>query len=527
MDTTARKNREALLIGIGLSLVLAWAAGSFGLTWDEASYFQYADSIRDWFLSHRSFEPSVLSTYWDYSSYHNPHPPFMKIVNAFFSALFTGLIPFPASYRMANILYVSGCAALAWRLLRSSFSGLSATAAICCICLQPRFFGHLMIAATDSPVAMSWLVLTLIAWRLDRTPVTAHRPILRLLLFAFLAMAAATKITGFIAVVPLAMYFLARKNLREFRWLTAAALFALFFVVLTAPYHWQHPLNAAGHYLVYPFLRSKEAISTFYLGRIYKFYLPWHYFSVMTAVTYPVILLILLSGLIHVRRVDRHGLLTAILFPLGFWLIIVHLPATPKHDGIRQFLSIYPFLGLLSWLGFMGWMARLREKQEGRCRALLQKTALPAILIVLSVVLVRCHPFELSYYNSLIGGIRGAEKKGFETTYYLEAIHPGFVRRLDAFLDNGRKLYMLPPWSKLLVLYRRHGLLTGNFSILTQPKPVQPDSLLIVRRRGYLNDAFYLAVNPVLEVTFDGVSLVKFSLSNQGPEASKGDEDLP
>ncbi len=514
MNASAQKALESIAIGAILTCILTWASRSFGLTWDETSYFKFSDSIRDWFLNHRSFDPEIIAAYWGYSGYHNPHPPFLKIVNAFLSPLFTGLIGFPAGYRVANILYISGCAALTWRLLRSSFSGPTTLAAIGFICLQPRVFGHLMVAATDSPIAMSWLALTLIAWRLNRTPVTAHRPVLRMLLFAVLAVAGATKITGFMAVIPLAVYFLIQKNFRECWWLVRASLFALFFVVLVSPDQWAHPLTAIGHYLTYPFLRTREAVSSFYLGRIYTFYLPWHYFPVMTAVTYPVILFVLLSGWIYIRKVENNGLLSAVLIPFGFWLVIAHLPTTPRHDGIRQFLTVYPLLGLLSWFGLLGWQWRLRQANRLPARRLLQIIFIPVILMILAYGTIRCHPFELSYYNALIGGIKGAEKKGLEMSYYLEAIHPDFIRRLNPYLDNGKSIYIMPPWRLLLEQYSRHGLLTGDYSISKIGAGVRPDYLLILRRRGYVDDELYKSVKPLMEVTWRGVSLVRFCESN-------------
>jgi hypothetical protein len=387
--------------------------------------------------------------------------------------------------------------------------------AIAFICLQPRMFGHLMIAATDSPVAMSWLVLTLIVWRLDRTPVAAHRPLLRLLLFVCLGMASATKITGFLVIFPLFAYLLFQRNYRESWWLVRAALFALIFVLIVSPPMWRHPLAGISHYLYYPFLRSTEAISSFYLGRFYTFYLPWHYFTVITAVTCPLILLLLLSGLLYARQAPLHGLLRVILFPLGFWLILAHLPATPKHDGIRQLLSMYPFIGLLSWCGLMGWQWRLGRMTRLPGRRLLQPVLIPIILLSLSIEIARVHPFELSFYNSLIGGIRGAEKKGFEISYYLEAIHPDFIRRINPYLQNGKRICMMPPWPYLLERYRRQGLLTGDFIALEIPVGEKFDYLLMLRRRGYVKEELYAKVPPLLEVTYEGVSLVKFSKARQ------------
>ncbi len=32
--------------------------------------------------------------------------------------------------------------------------------------------------------------------------------------------------------------------------------------------------------------------------------------------------------------------------------------------------------------------------------------------------IIRWHPFELSFYNELIGGARGAQRRGMETAYF-------------------------------------------------------------------------------------------------------------
>ena len=68
----------------------------------------------------------------------------------------------------------------------------------------------------------------------------------------------------------------------------------------------------------------------------------------------------------------------------------------------------------------------------------------------------------------------------------------------------------MPPWPLLLNQYAQHGVLTGNFSVATLGTGATIDYLLILRRRGYVSDALYKAVTPLEEVTYNGVSLVKF-----------------
>ena len=180
-----RQHIEAFLVFFSLTTLLVLASRTFGLTWDESIYFQFSDSIRTWFLHDRSFDPETIAAYWSYSDYHNPHPPFMKILGAISSHWFGDALPYPTAYRLANILYVSACLAVVYRLLAPRFSTPAALAAIGLAAFQPRVFGHLLIAGTDSPVAMSWLVLPLIAWRLQQAPPRSRRVILRILLSFF------------------------------------------------------------------------------------------------------------------------------------------------------------------------------------------------------------------------------------------------------------------------------------------------------------------------------------------------------
>ena len=59
------------------------------------------------------------------------------------------------------------------------------------------------------------------------------------------------------------------------------------------------------------------------------------------------------------------------------------------------------------------------------------------------MALVRIHPYELSYYNELIGGPRGAWARGFELTYWYDAFNPSVIRELNARLPHGVEIDFL------------------------------------------------------------------------------------
>ncbi len=54
-----------------------------------------------------------------------------------------------------------------------------------------------------------------------------------------------------------------------------------------------------------------------------------------------------------------------------------------------------------------------------------------------AVALVRIHPYELSYYNELIGGPRGAWERGFELTYWYDAFNDEVVDDLNRKFPPG------------------------------------------------------------------------------------------
>jgi len=62
------------------------------------------------------------------------------------------------------------------------------------------------------------------------------------------------------------------------------------------------------------------------------------------------------------------------------------------------------------------------------------------VLAPAAMDLVRIHPFELSYYNALIGGPRGAWHRGFELTYWFDGFNGRTLEELNQKLPPGAEL---------------------------------------------------------------------------------------
>jgi hypothetical protein len=494
-----------------LSFLLCFAAKDIGLSWDETSYFRYSEGLIGWAKMGMPLGHDSLRLVWDTGSYLNPHPPFLNVLSAFFAYFFDWL-PFVLSFRIGHILFTSACLTTAFSLLLPEFGLLRSLAAIGFVFLQPRLFTEFLIGTLDGPVALGWLLLPLLAWKISLRGSRQQKSIYWVLFFLIHAAVAATKITGFIAVAPVIVFLLYKRDFRGLFLAAASCLAALAFVALLAPDQWGSPLTTIASYLSYPFHRgSSVKIAVFYLWKVYREgTLPLHYFFLMTAVTMPPLSLALVfCSPLAWRNETTKGLALALLPAVAIWICMGLWQSVPKHDGVRQFTAFLALLGMCSWLGLLGLLEILPKAflgVRGKCRDA-AVTAVP--LAGAFLALMGSHPYELSYYSELFGGLKSAEAHGLEITYLLEAINPTTLDWINANLPRNATLAILPMWSTLLEVYQEHGLLRADLRILGNFQEQSADFLLLLRRRSLVKDEIYAAQPPLYEVEHQGVSILR------------------
>ncbi len=174
--------------------------------------------------------------------------------------------------------------------------------------------------------------------------------------------------------------------------------------------------------------------------------LPWYYSFFMIGVTTPepFIALALLSTLSITLRKEHWSVALLFFFHATFILGLGLMPGAVLHDGVRRMLSALPFIAALAGVGFhtlLSWSMSFFRKRPVPMQITRLKTKVSGILVLLvcfSPVLdvYLCHPFQLSFYNRFVGGIRGAYERGLETTYFMEAITPDFLRAPDKLPMN-------------------------------------------------------------------------------------------
>jgi uncharacterized protein (UPF0248 family) len=127
-------------------------------------------------------------------------------------------------------------------------------------------------------------------------------------------------------------------------------------------------------------------------------------------------------------RADIAMLVFVIVFPL-LCQIIGH---GPSFTGMRHFMFVVPPLTTLAGIGLHVVLSHVEG--YGRTAAVAALVAVLAAFAQDAVALVRLHPYEYLFYNSLVGGLPGAGRR-YETDYWVN-IMPAAVKDLEAYLDQ-------------------------------------------------------------------------------------------
>jgi hypothetical protein len=199
-------------------------------------------------------------------------------------------------------------------------------------------------------------------------------------------------------------------------------------------------------------------------------------------------------------------------FVLGLGL----LPGAVLHDGVRQLLSVLPFAAALAGGGFFvlaAWLMAVAQRWKRFQSVANSKTKVLGTLCLLLVFsplldLYLCHPFQLSFYNRFVGGIRGAYARGLEITYFMEAFTPEFLTSLNEKLPTNAKINASFA-NFMFDYYQKEGRLRGDIKI-TAGRPF--DYYILLNRYGPLSPRERSLVNghfkTFLSVDIAGVPLV-------------------
>ncbi len=532
-----RTNRWDHLLGLGLCglyvALLVATASDLAMSRDESFYFKAAQDYAAWFeqLFHepeRALERHSIDSAWDYNA---EHPPLMKSA---FGASWLAHKKWPifthdsTAFRFPTmviaglllwLIYIWG-AQVAGRAQGSFAAGAFA--------LMPRVFYHSHLDCFDLPITFFVALTAYCYWR----SLCSRR--WAVLCGVTFGLALATKHNSWVLPGIFLIHFVwfvfsqrgrkgagvtSRSHLFP-GWFVAMVLIGPIIFFASWPWLWHDTVARLGGYI--GFHTHHVHYNYAYLGTSYLDPpLPISTPFVMTLFTVPLTTIVLALGAIvsRWRQLLPPGVAgselvsdiprTDVLWVGGLLapLVIIALPTTPIFGGTKHWLTAYPFLALYAGVGFGSVLAGLASVFPR------PKLALPLAGILLTPAVVETahsHPFALSHYTVVAGGVPGAADLGMNRQFW------GFttgslVDWLKKELPNGGSVFICDTTTLAWHMLQRDGLLPKN--IVATARMADADLVLVHHEEHFVEVDFqaWVTINnvqPVKVLAYDGVPII-------------------
>jgi hypothetical protein len=529
-DFITKAETTRLIAALALFLTALALVGAtlkdYGVSWDEPPYYYASDLHVGWLRElpghllsgsiEKSLDDDAIKAAWHWNPYNVPHPPFSRVVSGLTKQWFYPALDKFSAYRLAPALFFAALVSVMFLWLSRIFNLATGLFSALSLILIPNLFGYAHLAVTDMPLAAMWFLTAFCFWRgLGSWKWSV-------LLGVVWGLALATKFPAILIPIPLLLWAHVFHRERYANNVISILFLAPAVMVAIQPYLWHQSGVRIVEFLYEGFSRGHRpdtSFSVFFQGHKYHTHqLPWYYPFFMLAVTAPLPFLAL-AGLAIVRlpwlqrRSTEVGLFAV---NAGFIAILGLMPGAVLHDGVRQLLAALPFLAALAGAGFYLLTEALRHlvgrvKANGKqvlAGSTVSCLSFITLLISPALELYLVHPFQLSYYNMLVGGVRGAYERGLEVTYFMEAINPKFLRQLNERLPVNARVHASFA-NFMLNYYQKEGLLRKDIRIV---KDGPFDFYALLNRRSVLGPRDAALINgsvvPYLSAGVSGVPLV-------------------
>ncbi|MCX6793613.1 MAG: glycosyltransferase family 39 protein [Candidatus Gottesmanbacteria bacterium] len=437
------------VIVFGVQLMLIPGAG---LTWDEPSSFFFGRSnINYWLTGNRAyltdFKSKTLFTDepFFYLFGEDVYPTFPFVVASGFSWIFAEhlhLLPVIDAHHMGEVFLASiGVAAFYGVAVEVGLTIPIAAATTLLLAFYPTIIGEMRADPKDIPL-MSMLIMFMycllrLLKSLTRRSFSAHVR-WALATGVTLGLSVASKPTAPLILVPIVVWFIisisAHTSFRKAigppgRLIPLVLLvgfvgLSVFFFIW--PWLWDNPVgNLTKVWQFFHTVGFGNVVT--YMGGIYNagFTLPWTYPYAALGTKTPIELLLLaILGMGAVWASFRRGNAYATLAFFWFWLLIMRflLPGMVIYDKVRHFIDAMPGFFLLVGFGLQ-WFSSLRPKKIwGVLTVGILLFAFGHELFIMA----RFYPYEPTYYNALIGGIKTVSAhKLFDTEQLASSVKEG------------------------------------------------------------------------------------------------------
>lgn len=534
-----RQRLSSLLVAVGLAVFLGAGIATlphYGLTWDEAlgnlffgqRYFYYFTSLNREYLD---FEKADLAIHQrPLNLYASPFraqpwefPPLADTLSAATMEVFgyrLGWLDPIDAFHMMKVVLVGLLLWVLYRFAAPRLGRLTALLAVLVLASYPRFWGDMHNNPKDIPQAVffSLTVLAFCAWY--------QKPSVRqALLVGFLGGAAmAVKLNALFIPPLLALglwpwqlswrpWILVVQHLRrEIHHYVLMAGSAVVLYIAVWPYLYADPIRRAYRHFAVIVSQGGRQWTT-----------AWSWDPIVQTITaMPEVVLVLvvigvLFAILHLRsRSSQSPILRLLLIWAALPIVRASIPGAVNFDGIRHFVEFVPAVALLA--GYGGASLIQLAGPHLRRRAIAALALLGVMVWNIGGGLIRYHPYEPLYYNSLVGGLTGARMKyGFpEATDYWASSYRHGAAWLNANAPEGAFLYVpVAPWVVTVaapIWLRTDIRVIHRHDLVPRLSSERAVYVMFITRRGWYDAiATYSEreLKPVHQVDVDGLPIMK------------------
>jgi 4-amino-4-deoxy-L-arabinose transferase-like glycosyltransferase len=436
---------EALILFSFLIIIGFTLAPDFGISWDEYDNAVYGQQALRTYLT---LDPPEE---W-HSNLESKGPFFIAITEAFSKTIST-LLPNWGQYAGRHLAYY-----LSFILAVFSFYGLAgklagrngALTATILFATQPLLFGHAFINPKDIPF-MAFFLLTMWVGVLSIEKLSGNQKNswlkLGLILVAgiILGLTVSIRIFGAFAGLLITLWGLIQLGKRCISYMVGFWSIAALTMFASWPYLWSSPVTHLAESLKVMLDFPWDNL-VLYRGLLYPVVeLPWHFLPFITVIQLTETLLILgvIGGLwgIYLLVGRRRHRDSRLYFLLILWIVIPYsysmASGSTVYDNSRQFLFALPPIALVTAPIIDAIFRHIKQKW--------------ALIIVLAAILmpgllgiVQLHPYEYIYFNSIVGGVKGAFRT-YELDYWATSYREAMELTND-IAPTGAVVEVQGPW---------------------------------------------------------------------------------
>jgi hypothetical protein len=207
--------------------------------------------------------------------------------------------------------------------------------------------------------------------------------------------------------------------------------------------------------------------------------------------------------------VDRTQSTALILGAMLAPLLVISWPSTPIFGGTKHWFPAYPMLALCAGRAFIE-AATLLPRGARRWSKLSPLGLAGCLLLPAAVETAHSHPFALSYYTPIAGGVPGAAQKGMNRQFWGYTTR-SLVPYLLEVMPNGGALYICDTLYGSFQMLIRDGHLPASFR--ATPDIAHADYALVHHEKHFAEVdhqiwTTYRSVQPAHVLLYDGVPII-------------------